>query len=82
MRKAAAERPWHDPDNAADERQVTPLRGGETYNRVRDVGGSMDADAETRATHWNGQGIHNGLLVLSAEDLRHLAAMRYRSRFW
>ena len=34
MRKEAAERPWHDPDNAADERHVTPLREGETYNRV------------------------------------------------
>jgi hypothetical protein len=44
--KAAAERPdVSDPDDARDQPYVTPLTG--TYERVRDAGGSMGADART-----------------------------------
>lgn len=42
LRRAAAERPRNDFDNAADERYVTPLTG--TYERVRDARGSVDGD--------------------------------------
>jgi hypothetical protein len=39
LRRAAAERPRNDFDNAADERYVTPLTG--TYERVRDARGGV-----------------------------------------
>ena len=42
LRRAAAERPRNDFDNAADERYVTPLTG--TYERVRDARGSVRGD--------------------------------------
>jgi hypothetical protein len=42
--------------DARDQPHVTPLAEGKTYDRVKDAGGAMDADARTRASHFGGQG--------------------------
>jgi len=84
-RRVSAGRPdFEDQDDARDQPHVTPVspRGtSPVATRVRDADGSMDADAHTRATHF-GQGIHAAMEVLSVEDLRHLAAQKWRSRFF
>jgi hypothetical protein len=87
--------PSQDPDREGDdpasrERFVTPLREGETYDRVMDADGSMDADARTRASHFAGQGVKDlsladmkERLILSLEQMRALSfAKLASSRYW
>jgi hypothetical protein len=85
-RRVAAGRPdFVDQDDARDERHVTPVSASGRspgVDRITDSGGSIDADARTRADHFGGQGIHDAMEVLSVEDMRHLAAQKWRSRFF
>ena len=94
-RRVAAERPdFANQDDARDERFVTPIREGETYNRLRDPDGAFDGGGSTEdgvndgSDHWKNQGVHDlgpygyGGDVLSHEDMRHLAAQKWRQRFF
>ena len=57
---------------------MTPVIEGQTYDRVKDADGSMDADRQTRASHFEGQGVSDALNSLSVEDYRHIMSMRLR----
>ena len=85
-RRVAAGRPdFEHQDDARDQpftTSVSPRGTSPGVGRITDSGGSVDADSETRATHFGGQGIHDAMEVLSVEDVRHLAAQKWRSRFF
>ena len=49
--------------------------------RVQDAGGGVRADAKTQSDY-GGDGVSDAMESLSVEDMRHIAAQKWRNRFF
>ncbi len=49
---------------------MTPVIEGQTYDRVKNAGGSMDADSQTTASHFEGQGCQRRTELAQRRRLR------------
>ena len=78
LERAAAEPDLAGSDDARDEEFVPELRA----ERVRDSGGSIRSDARTRRDHFGTGEVRDAYEMLSVEDMRHIASMRWRGRFF